>query len=82
MTERVFEPTDLQRILRACAGSDGDVDLAGPILDESFDELGYDSIALLETAGRITREYGVTIDDDALAEATTPRRLIELVNAS
>ncbi len=82
MADRVFAPHDLQRILRAGAGVEQDVDLDGEVLDETFEDLGYDSIALLETAGRISREYGVVIDDDALVKATTPRSLIELVNAS
>jgi act minimal PKS acyl carrier protein len=83
MADRGFELKDLQRILQAGAGADQGVDLGGgTVLDTTFDDLGYDSIALLETAGRISREYGVTFDDDALVEATTPRRLIDLVNAS
>jgi minimal PKS acyl carrier protein len=82
MADRVFELNDLQRILRAGAGGDQDFDLDEAALDEAFTDLGYDSIALLETAARITREYGVTIDDDALVDTITPRCLIELVNAS
>jgi len=34
------------------------VDLSGEIAD-----LGYDSLVLLEVAGRITRDYGVTLPD-------------------
>lgn len=82
MTDRVFELNDLQRILQAGAGGEQDFALDEATLDEAFTDLGYDSIALLETAARITREYGVTIEDDALVDTITPRRLIELVNAS
>jgi minimal PKS acyl carrier protein len=78
MADRLFELKDLQRILRDGAGAEQDVDLE--ILDATFEDLGYDSIALLETAARISREYGVTIDDDALSEVKTPRSLIDLVN--
>ncbi|MBR7678953.1 acyl carrier protein, partial [Streptomyces daliensis] len=70
---------DLRRILREGAGET--VDLDGDILDTGFEELGYESLALLETGGRIEREYGITLDDAALTDAVTPRALIEVVNA-
>jgi len=61
------------------AGIDEGTNLDGDILDTDFDDLGYDSLALLETAARITREYQIVIDDDA-AIARTPRELLQLVN--
>ena len=72
---------DLRRILRESAGADDDVALDGEILDTEFEALGYDSLALMETAARISREYGIPIDDDALLMARTPRGLLDLVNA-
>lgn len=76
-----FEFADLKRILRDCAGAEPDVALDGAALDTTFEDLGYDSISLMETLGRITRDYGVTIEDDAVTGDTTPRLLIDLVNA-
>lgn len=81
MSGKPIELSDLRRILLEGAGAEQGVDLDGEILDTPFDDLGYDSLALMETAARLSREYGVTIDEDGLAEATTPRRLLELVNA-
>jgi act minimal PKS acyl carrier protein len=80
MSERLIEISDLRRILQESAGTEQGVDLEGEILDTEFDDLGYDSIALMETAARIAREYGVPIDDDALTCATTPRLLLGLLN--
>lgn len=80
MSDTHFGLHDLRRILREGAGADEGVDLDGEILDTEFDDLGYDSLALMETAARITREYGIPIDEDALLAATTPRRLLDLVN--
>jgi minimal PKS acyl carrier protein len=80
MPDPNIELQDLRRILEESAGAEQGVDLAGEILDVQFDELGYDSLALMETAARISREYGIQIDDDALSEATTPRRLLGLLN--
>ncbi|MEU6120006.1 acyl carrier protein [Streptomyces sp. NPDC047117] len=77
----VFTLDDLKRILLEGAGADEGVDLNGDILDTEFEELGYESLALLETGGRIEREYGITLDDSALTDATTPRALVEVVNA-
>jgi len=70
---------DLMRILRECAGGEENVQLGGEVLDMEFDALGYDSLALLETVARITREYGIRIEDDSL-EAPTPRVFLELIN--
>ncbi|MEO3756419.1 acyl carrier protein [Streptomyces sp. B6B3] len=71
---------DLRRILVACAGEDDAVDLNGDILDTPFDDLGYDSLALMETAARIEREYGLDLPDEEVTEAGTPRALLELAN--
>lgn len=72
---------DLKQILRDGAGADESLDLDGAILDTDFADLGYDSLALLETAARITRQYGVALDDDAVTSARTPRDLLTAVNA-
>jgi act minimal PKS acyl carrier protein len=72
----------LKRTLREGAGADEAVDLDGDVLDVEFAELGYDSLAVLETAGRLSREYGIAMDDDATTAAKTPRQLLELANSS
>jgi minimal PKS acyl carrier protein len=77
-----FEYSDLKRILRDCAGEEPDHAFETAALDATFDDLGYDSIILMETLARIAREYRVTIEDDAVTGDTTPRILINLVNAS
>jgi minimal PKS acyl carrier protein len=72
---------DLKRILLEGAGTQEGVDLGGDILDTTFDDLGYDSLALLETTSRITREYRIQVDDDAATTAATPREFLALINA-
>ncbi|WP_371480187.1 acyl carrier protein [Kitasatospora sp. NBC_00315] len=67
-------------ILRESAGEDESIDLGGDIADQFFTDLGYDSLALLETAGRIQREYRVTLDDDQLGAAETPQQFLDAVN--
>jgi act minimal PKS acyl carrier protein len=75
-----FTLDDLRRILLEGAGVDEGVDLDGDILDEPFELLGYESLALLETGSRIEREYGIVLDEDLLTDADTPRALIQAVN--
>ncbi|MFF4412776.1 acyl carrier protein [Streptosporangium sp. NPDC001559] len=79
MTDQEFTLTDLRRTLRQAAGEVEELD--GDILDIRFEELGYDSLALLETAGRIERERGIRFDEQALIDAQTPRAFLTVVNA-
>lgn len=80
-TARLFTVDDLRRILREGAGTDEGVDLSGDIVDTELGSLGYDSLALLETTGRIEREFDVSLDDAALAATATAREVVDLVNA-
>ncbi|MEU3052041.1 acyl carrier protein [Streptomyces griseus] len=75
-----FTITQLTGLLREAAGEDDTVDLDGDVLDTAFADLGYDSLALLQTTGCIERDHGVTIDEDAVAEAETPRQYLAVVN--
>ncbi|BBC30337.1 hypothetical protein SGFS_016310 [Streptomyces graminofaciens] len=77
----IFDVGDLRRILREGAGADENVDLEGDILDVDFEALGYDSLARLETGGRIEREFRIKLADETLTEVATPRELIDAVNA-
>jgi len=79
MASRQFTQSNLERILRESAG-EGDVDGDTAVVDTCFSDLGYDSVALLETAGRIEREFGITLDDSVLIGTLTPRELIGQVN--
>lgn len=71
----------LRMIMRDCAGENESVDLNGDIGEVTFIDLGYDSLALLETASRLEREFDVSLEDDSVNEEETPNALIELVNA-
>jgi act minimal PKS acyl carrier protein len=73
---------DLKRVLKQGAGTQEGVDLSADVMDTDFEELGYDSLALLETAARLEREFGVQLDDDATTDAKTPREFLSLANAS
>jgi act minimal PKS acyl carrier protein len=73
----------LRDLLREVAGEDDAAETAtGDFSELTFEELGYDSLALMELATRIAKDFGVTIDDDQIAELETPAALLEIVNGS
>jgi act minimal PKS acyl carrier protein len=75
-----FTIDDLVQILRECAGEDESVDLDGDIAGTSFEDLGYDSLALFNTISRIERDQAIKLDDNTVVEAKTPRDLLQVVN--
>ena len=70
----------LREIMRGCAGENESIDLNGDIGEISFMDLGYDSLALLEMASNLEREFDVTLEDDSMTGDETPNALIHLVN--
>jgi act minimal PKS acyl carrier protein len=72
--------TELHGILIACAGGDQE-GMDGDIADVSFDDLGYDSLALIETAAVLKRDHDVYIPDDEINEVGTPSELLGMINA-
>lgn len=71
---------ELQDIMRECAGEDESAQPLEQAADQSFDELGYDSLALLEALSWIKRDYGVDISEDDLTAIKTPQELVGFVN--
>lgn len=70
----------LRDIMRACAGEDEGALPLEQAQDQQFDELGYDSLALLETCSRVQRDYGVELSDDEAGMLNTPRELVDHLN--
>lgn len=72
---------ELADILRQSAGEDESAEQLEQVADQPFDELGYDSLALMETAALIKRNYGVDLSEDDLGQVKTPQQLLDVVNA-
>lgn len=79
MPNPLFTTDDLIRILRESAGIDEAGSLDGPALDSSFEDLGYDSLALMETSSKIKREFGVELPEEQMALDRTPKALVNAV---
>ncbi|MGW7818232.1 acyl carrier protein [Streptomyces puniciscabiei] len=75
-----FSLDRLRTILRDCSGEPENGDLDGDVAAITFEDLGYDSIALLETLSRIEQELGVAMDEAPMEELTTPQALVDYVN--
>ncbi|MGP5700781.1 acyl carrier protein [Glutamicibacter sp. 287] len=69
-------------ILSQSAGEPEGIDPNTNISDLSFDSLGYESLALLETIGQIERTYGVKLPDSILIDALTPQSLLDATLAA
>lgn len=76
-----FTLDDLKQALRTAAGEDESVDLDGDILDTEFGDLGYDSLAILETASLLERSLGVQLPDDEVGTRHTPGSFVDFVNS-
>ncbi|MGY0490681.1 acyl carrier protein [Streptomyces sp. WG-D5] len=77
-----LQPNDLAVLLRDAAGGDEGAPLDEAALDTLFLDLGYDSLALLQVTGVVERDHDVTLDEEALDEARTPRQYLDLVNGA
>lgn len=75
-----FTIEDLQRIMRESAGEDEGANLDGDVLDRTFNDLGYDSLAVLETASRVERTFAISLPEEELADVQTPRDFVAFVN--
>ncbi|TDD76621.1 acyl carrier protein [Actinomadura rubrisoli] len=72
---------ELKDALRTAAGEAGTLDGTPDILDAPFPDLGYDSLAIMETTAQVERRFGVKLPEEEAAELETPREYLAFVNA-
>jgi len=75
-----FTSEDLKTIMLATADESITPALDGDFLDLSFADLDFDSLAVLEIATRIQQTYHLEIPDDAIAEMSTPRNVVDYIS--
>ena len=71
-----FTFDELKRAMLAAVGEDDSIDLERDILDVPMADLGFDSLALMDVADILEREYGIEIPEDEIEETmATPRTM-------
>ncbi|MCO1576045.1 acyl carrier protein [Crossiella sp. SN42] len=71
---------ELKEFLARAVGEDETVALDGDILDTNLMDLGFDSLAIIDTTSRLERHFKIKVPESAAADIETPRHLIDLVN--
>jgi acyl carrier protein len=74
-----FTADDMHRIMRDSGGEPEPVDGAD-IATASFEDLGYDSLAVMAMAARIEIEFGVRIPDQIVTDLKTATDVVDYVN--
>jgi len=78
-----FTLDDLKVIMRESSGvtegAEG-AELTEDTLDAPLRDLGYDSLAVLEIASRLQRDYRLSIPDEGIEQMKTARTVIDYVN--
>ncbi|MGH3921971.1 MAG: acyl carrier protein [Pseudonocardiaceae bacterium] len=74
-----FTLDDLREVMRTCAGESESVNLDGDIAEITFEDLGYDSLAVLEMAGKLMNQLGVVIPEHVAEKLLTPGAFVEYV---
>ncbi|MDP9607954.1 MULTISPECIES: acyl carrier protein [Streptomyces] len=70
----------LLQILSECSGDEQALAQGEDILDREFEDLGYDSLVLLETTAQLKHLYDIDIPEDVIRDLKTPRAVLEYVN--
>ncbi|WP_040810697.1 acyl carrier protein [Nocardia concava] len=73
---------ELREVLQRVAGEDESIDLSGDLTGRSFEDLGYDSLAVLELSNQIEIRYGIKLLDSAVVDAVTVGDFLTLVNTT
>ncbi|MGW2562307.1 acyl carrier protein [Streptomyces sp. NPDC001514] len=76
-----ISPDALFEIMRACVGEDSATDFSQEgVLDKSFVELDFDSLALVELGARLEESFGINVPEEVLDRMETPRHALDYVN--
>ncbi|WP_194837651.1 acyl carrier protein [Nocardia sp. XZ_19_369] len=78
----MLTPEQLREAMIASAGEDESITLDGDFTSKDFAELGFDSLALMETCAQLKRDHGIVVPDETLWDLTTPEQLIQWVNGA
>lgn len=71
---------ELIRLIETHAGEPDEGELDVNVVDVLFEQLGYDSIRLLEVISQIKNRYGLDLSEEILSEMKTPRQTLDKIN--
>ncbi|WP_189170567.1 acyl carrier protein [Pilimelia anulata] len=71
----------LRDFLLRSVGDDESIDVSGDIRDTGLADLGFDSLAVIDTVSRVERHFGIKLPESATADVTTPGDILAVVNA-
>jgi minimal PKS acyl carrier protein len=73
---------ELKTVMLRCSGLPDQASVEGDIRDITFEDLGYDSLAVLEIASAMQRQYKIEISDESIETMTTPGAVLDFVNGA
>ncbi|MGW4826636.1 acyl carrier protein [Amycolatopsis japonica] len=73
--------TELIDVTKTYAGEVEEGALDEDIIDVLFENLGYDSVALLEVISQIKHQFGIDLSEESVGRLKTPRQVLDAVNA-
>lgn len=62
------------------AGEPDEGNLDDSVIDVLFEQLGYDSVRLLEVLSQIKNRYGLDLSEEILSETKTLRQTLDKIN--
>lgn len=71
---------ELKGFLLRAVGDDESIDLSGDILDANLTELGFDSLAIIDTTSRLEQHFKIKLPESETSGIETPRNFLDLVN--
>ncbi|MFF1902831.1 acyl carrier protein [Kitasatospora sp. NPDC058218] len=71
---------ELKGFLLQAMGEDDSLDLSGDILDTGLTELGFDSLAIIDTTNKVERHFGIKLPESEASDIETPRDFLDVVN--
>ena len=75
-----FGLDDLRKIMEQVSDEDDELNLDGDIAEQPFDELGLDSLGVLDLMTRIQQDWHVAVPDEVISTARVPQDVVDFVS--
>jgi act minimal PKS acyl carrier protein len=76
-----FTVDDLRQVVREVAGADAGVDVEGAAPSATYEEIGLDSLAVLEITARLTQRTGREIPEGLVEKETSLQATVDLLHS-